>query len=468
MAKLRKALTALLEKETISAHMPGHKGIALHTMDWFTLDTTEIDGTDNLHAPSGILKEAMVHCAQVYGAAWSHFLINGSTVGVMAAMLGTLKPGDKVIIGRDCHRSVYSAIALQQLEEVVVMPEVSRFGEMLGYRPEAILEALSQHPEAKVVVLTSPTYFGYCTPLNPILAALEHRGGTLIVDEAHGAHLAFSGAKDLSALTQGAHIVIHSAHKTLPAMTQTGILHFGHSCPEVTRARVLERLSMLQSTSPSYVLMSSIEEAVSWMDAYGAQSLSELESHLNQVRRGGFADWVSPTAAPQDPFKLWLATERMGYDGYSVHHWLTTHGVNPELTNAQGVLLYLTVMNTPAEIDRISTILALLPKKEVQDQMLSQCHWCDIPRPKRQMNQFEVDAALDSGTYSRVQLDAAVGKISARRLVPYPPGVPLLLPGELIEQAHIDYLKSLAPHHVVLGEDGREALWCIDIPSHSD
>ena len=359
--RLRESLEALLLMEEVSAHMPGHKYRSLHQTNWFKLDTTEIDGTDNLHMPSGILKDAMAYCAGVFGAQRSHYLINGSTVGLLAAIIGSTKNGDKIIMGRDCHKAVYSALSLHQLSEIVIMPKVSCCGEMLGYDPQDIIAALMENLHVKVVVLTSPTYFGYCTPVSEIVRVLNERNGLLIIDEAHGAHLSFRQDKEWCALNQGAHIVIQSAHKMLPALTQTGLIHFNHGlCLEVEK-QVLSILSMLQSTSPSYLLMCSIDDAIHWMVEFGLVNHQRLEARIEQLKKRELKEWINPESKPHDLLKLWLSTEQKGLSGYEVNEWLIEHGIMPEMANPSGVLLYLSAMTTDAELTLITEALSKLP-----------------------------------------------------------------------------------------------------------
>lgn len=454
---LREALSEVLAKEKISAHMPGHKGVALHGLDWFSLDTTEIEGTDNLHAPTGILKGAMLDCARIYGASQSHYLVNGSTVGILAAIMGSSKPGDTIIVGRDCHKSVYSAVALHHLNELVIMPEVGASGEMLGYDQDKILEVLGENPRVKVVVITSPTYFGFCTPVSKLVACLEARQGTLIIDEAHGAHMEFTPFRQLSGLRQGAHIVIQSAHKTLPALTQTGLLHFGDKASDALKYSVGHYLSLLQTTSPSYIFMCSIDDALRWMVDQGEAKLEAIHAHLQRLRETKLRTWVSPII-PQDPFKLWLVTEPMGYEGYEIHEWLVRMGIQPELSNSQGVLLYLTALNTLEELDHIAGVLQDLPSREA---LVSSQKWSQMPPPERGMSRMAMEG-LGLQDIEWVPLEAAIGRISAERLVPYPPGVPLVLPGEIFSKGHVDYLKGLSEKHVVLGwGDNRDLLSCV-------
>ncbi len=459
MARLREALESIVKAEKVSAHMPGHKYRPLHPLNWFELDTTEIEGTDNLHAPTGILKEAMQNCAKIYDAKWSHFLINGSTVGIIAAILGSCKPGEQILMGRDSHKSVYSALTLHGLNEVVVMPEVCENGEMLGYNEDQVLEMLDFHPDIKTIILTSPTYFGHCTTFSRIVEVIQRRDGILIVDEAHGAHLNFSETKPWSALQQGAHIVIHSAHKMLPALTQAGMIHFNHNITDQKMKQVLNYLSMLQSTSPSYVLMASIDDALEWMVSNGVERSSHLRQKILSYREKELKAWIYGDLTPQDVFKLWLTTEPLGYDGYQINDMLIQNGIMPEFANRHGVLLYLSLATTTEDLSHICNVLDLIEPLEPLN-MLN--YSTAMPSPKRVIPLSKMtDGAVEEHLVS-VPLMDALGQVCGIKVVPYPPGVPLLMPGERVTEAHIQYLLGLSSKHVVLGyATEQKSLLCV-------
>lgn len=447
---LREALGKRLALEKVSAHMPGHKYKPLHQTNWFTLDTTEISGTDNLYAPSGILKTAMVKAAEIFGARETHFLVNGSTVGMLSAIMGACNRGESLIIGRDCHKSVYNAIAIHGLSEVVALPLIGQTGQMLGYSPDTILELLEANPNIRVVVLTSPTYYGYVTQMQTIAAILNQRQGTLIVDEAHGAHLNFGNLCQYSALKMGAHVVIQSAHKTLPAMTQTGLLHFSKTCDPTVMTRVKSYLKKLQTTSPSYVLMASIDDSIDYMTKHSADQ-DLFCTVIKGYRRDRLRSWLSGDDGPQDPLKLWLATEANGYTGYEVLEHLEQYGIVPEYAHHQGVLCYLSLMNTEDDLAMIADALDQLEIKAGLEHLVS----FSFAKASRHLTFDQVDGCQQE----LVPLSESIGRICAQQITPYPPGVPLLMPGELIEEPHILLLETILPKHFVAGlSEGDNAL----------
>ena len=258
MQILLEKLTAYGASDHYGFHMPGHKR-QLDLMEGispYQIDITEIDGFDDLHHAEGILKEAQEQAAKVYHAEETHFLVNGSTAGILSAILGSTRRGDQILVARNCHKSVYHAIEMQELKPVYLYP---------GFDPEAQLNteisaedvraALERHPGVRAVVIVSPTYDGIVSDVESIAEAVHVHDIPLIVDEAHGAHFGFHPYFPENANQKGADLVIHSLHKTLPALTQTALLHMNGE--RADRRRVRKYLHMLQTSSPSYVLMAS-------------------------------------------------------------------------------------------------------------------------------------------------------------------------------------------------------------------
>ncbi|MBO4381018.1 MAG: aminotransferase class V-fold PLP-dependent enzyme, partial [Clostridia bacterium] len=250
----------LKKVDTIAFHMPGHKRQEFdHLFGVEKLDYTEIEGTDNLHDAKGILKNAMEHAADVFSARATRFLVNGSTCGILAGIRAASKRGDAILVARNCHKSVYNAIELLGLVPEYILPEyLEDVGFYGGVEPSKV-ESLLKKTGAKLVVLTSPTYEGVISNIKAIADVCHKNDAILFVDEAHGAHLGFDGFEE-SARTLGADIVVNSLHKTLPSLTQTALLHV---CSDrVDMKRIDESLAMFETSSPSYVLMSSIDGCV--------------------------------------------------------------------------------------------------------------------------------------------------------------------------------------------------------------
>ena len=272
MEYLYDKLKKLENSDVYGFHMPGHKrNGALTGADLpYGLDITEIDGFDDLHHADGILKEAQERAAYIWHADESHYLINGSTVGLISAILGCTHRGDTILMARNCHKSVYNAVFLNELRPVYLYPQLLSSGEkeegdLNG--PVTALQvdhALNDNPDIRAVVITSPTYDGVVSDVRSIAECVHRKGIPLILDEAHGAHFGFHPYFPDNGNDLGADIVIHSLHKTLPSLTQTALLHMNGSVAD--RERVHMYLDILQSSSPSYVLMASMDECVRLME----------------------------------------------------------------------------------------------------------------------------------------------------------------------------------------------------------
>ena len=245
---LLKDLKKFTKKEKISMHIPGHKGGrgigAYFAKNIFKLDLTELDGTDNLQNPTGILKSAQNNTAGIFGAGQTHFLTGGSSLGLRAAILGTVRRGDKLLVDRLCHKSVISAITLGGIEPIFISPEFdSCMGIYTGISPEKLSCVLAENPDICGAIITSPTYYGICSDIGRISEILHSYNKFLITDEAHGAHFTFSKRLPQTALSLGADICIQSAHKTLPALGQASYLHIADS-QYVNSNRIVRVLKM--------------------------------------------------------------------------------------------------------------------------------------------------------------------------------------------------------------------------------
>ena len=262
-------------------HMPGHKR-NLDLMDGtspYRIDITEIDGFDDLHHAEGILKEAQERAAKVYHADETHFLVNGSTVGILSAILGTTEKGDSILVARNCHKSVYHAIYLNELDPVYLYPKFdTELGLSTEIDAEDVQKALEEHPEIRAVMIVSPTYDGVVSDIGKIAEIVHAAGCPLIVDEAHGAHFGFDPYFPKSANVYGADLVINSLHKTLPALTQTALLHVNGEL--VNRGRVKRYLDMLQTSSPSYILMASIDACIHLLEQTQMQAQMQIQTQL--------------------------------------------------------------------------------------------------------------------------------------------------------------------------------------------
>ena len=261
-------------------HMPGHKRVEYPFNESYSIDITEIDGFDDYHHPEGIIRDAMVHAAQVYGADASYFLFNGSTGGILSAISAVTNLKDSILIARNCHKSVYNAIYMRNLKPYYVYPQpTEELGIVGGILPSDVDNVLMNHPDIRAVVIVSPTYEGILSDVEGIARVCHRYQIPLIVDEAHGAHLPFWKEGPKSALECGADCVIQSLHKTLPSLTQTAILHWNRGFME--QERLEQYLHMYQSSSPSYVFLAGIQACVAMMEEKGQE---RMRSHGDRMK----------------------------------------------------------------------------------------------------------------------------------------------------------------------------------------
>ncbi|MCR5371138.1 MAG: aminotransferase class I/II-fold pyridoxal phosphate-dependent enzyme, partial [Clostridium sp.] len=361
---LQEKLRAYGETDMYPFHMPGHK----RNREWaerfsspFSADITEIMGFDNLHRPEGILRDAMEDAAALYGAERTWFLVGGSTAGILAALSAAALPGEKILMASNCHRSAYHAAVLRDLMPVFVRPEISEeYGVSCAVRPEDVERILSENaaerggPEGRIraVFLTSPTYEGVISDIRRIAETAHRFGIPLIVDEAHGAHLAFIGMAGESAVACGADLVIQSVHKTLPALTQTALLHLCRGGEKYFSPEALTRwLRVFESSSPSYILMESIDSCLRYMgSAEGARAAKDYMSRLSALRASleGLKHIRLFSAECADPSKLVLFPDRaLGMTGKDLADLLRLrYHLETEMACRDYVIAMTSVMDT--------------------------------------------------------------------------------------------------------------------------
>ena len=470
-------------------HMPGHKR-NLDLMDGtspYRIDITEIDGFDDLHHAEGILKEAQERAAEVYHADETHFLVNGSTVGILSTILGTTEKGDSILVARNCHKSVYHAIYLNELDPVYLYP---KFDTELGLSTEIdaadVQKALEEHPGIRAVMIVSPTYDGVVSDIEKIAEIVHEAGCLLIVDEAHGAHFGFDPYFPKSANMYGADLVINSLHKTLPALTQTALLHVNGE--RVNRRKVKRYLDMLQTSSPSYILMASIDACIHLLEQTQMQKCSifkEYAAHIDNLReelkklkylkiirtentdrydRSKFV--ISVKHAPMSSHELY---ERLLHD----------YHLQMEMLAGTYVLAMTTVGDTQEGLDRLRDALlaidaeldAKLKSGSGQEQKPMQMTDTDLPLSGRQPSLEKVWTIAEAvkcrdvvpsrkGKIETCGFADSAGYISLEYAYLYPPGSPLIVPGERITQEAVEILCWYREHDFSIeglqSEDGIE------------
>lgn len=463
MENLREALEALKKEDRASFHMPGHKyggsGLKESFNSFWNIDITEIPGADNLHDPEGILLAAKERAAKAYGARESFLLVNGSSCGIMAMIMGTVKRGEKVVVSRDAHRSIHQAVTLGGLHPIYTMPKVDpETGLIIGMDIEALEQVLAEHDDIKAVVCTYPAYSGACVDLPQIRQLTAARGVQLLVDEAHGAHLWLSDALPPSALNYGADVVVQSLHKTMPALTQTAVLHIGSE--KACRDQVAHYLTIFQSSSPSYVLLSSIDEAIGYGVKAGREAMAELLPRIAATkavgRTLGFEFWDETTLPKSliwhfDQTKLCLSGHNLGLDGYGLDEALRRHGVQSEYALYSHVLLMTSISNTEGDFHRLEEALTAISREMSGAEALS---FESVQDGLLQLQAELVVLPSDAEACAKqwMPLEDSEGFLAGQWVIPYPPGVPILCPGERITGAHIKVLSAyLSQGHKVLG-----------------
>ena len=436
-------------------HMPGHKRrtVTPYLENPYLEDITEITGFDNLHHAEGILKEAQEYGAEIFRTKKSYFLINGSTSGILAAVSACTKPGGKLLMARNCHKAAYHAAYLRELETVYLYPSwEGRLGFNGGICPEDVEAALAADRDIQAVLITSPTYDGIVSDIKKIGEAAHKYGIPLIVDEAHGAHLPFHDFFPESALYQGGDIVIQSLHKTLPSLTQTAVLH--DQSELISRERLERFLGIYQTSSPSYLLMASITACLRYLEEQGKEEFEKYVGRLDRWRNTMAQMEVLYLPGKEicgqrgifdlDLSKIIISGERAGKDGPGLHRILREkYGLELEMEAPGYVLALTSVMDTEEGFQRLAealremdTCLAGENLKRSGKESPVPLRFEEYPQSLRPRQILSIASAMDSDG-EETELEASQGLISGEFAYLYPPGIPILVPGEEITEGFI-------------------------------
>ena len=452
MERLYDQLKEYSAQDYYGFHMPGHKrnqgfmGIDLP----YEIDITEIDGFDDLHHADGILKEAQKRAARVFGADETHFLVNGSTVGILSAVLGCTKRGNKILIARHCHKSVYHAVYLNGLVPRYVYPEFDGSVHMNGeIRKEDVERALKEEPDICAVVVVSPNYDGVVSDVKAIADICHSRGIPLIVDEAHGAHFGFHPAFPGRANSLGADVVINSLHKTLPSLTQTALLHINGSL--VNREKIRKHLDMLQSSSPSYVFMASLDACVDFLDGDPCReafdryvrNLKNLRSRLGELTHLRLLEMEH-----YDPSKLVISTAKTDLTSYELYEkLLRDYHLQMEMVGGTYVLGMTSVADTEEGMNRLAEALEevdtfLNGGLEKQQEAAEEASGLrgELPRQVQVLTPYEAALKEEKSEVEAISWRESEGRIALEYAYLYPPGSPVIVPGERISREAVELL----------------------------
>ena len=472
-------------------HMPGHKRHLGSMADPFSIDITEIDGFDDLHHAEGILKDAQERAAVLYGSSETHFLVNGSTAGILAAVSACARAGAEaaqghqsgtspreedgppaLLLARNCHKSAWNAAYINRLDTVSIQPRP--MGDLNGpIDPEAVAQALRETERPCAVLITSPTYDGIVSDVKSIAQTAHRCGVPLIVDEAHGAHFGMHTMFPPSSVRQGADIVIHSLHKTLPSLTQTALIHVNGDL--VGRRTLRRMLQIFQTSSPSYVLMASIDSCIGLLEKEGPALFDAYAGRLCSFR-SAFAEGDGAREMEHLEFLKTDDSSRIlvkprGMTAKKLYDTLRLrYHIQPEMCTPAYVLLLSSVADDGESFERLGRAL-----REINREIGREAEQAPEQMPGQAPEQAPVEAAgeapggvpdsaeasaadpaagagaprllrLDQavdGPSEKVPLGEAAGRISAEFLYLYPPGIPLVTPGELFTEELVRTLMKL-------------------------
>lgn len=449
------AVTEFIATKPAYFRIPGHRldrGISPRWTDRvgtkiFAYDVTETPLTDDLHSPKGAIEKAQKLLAALYHADQSFFLVNGSTCGNEAMILSAALEGEKILIARNAHKSALMGLILSGAEPVYVMPEVwPAWGIQGELTAAAVQKAFVENPDCKALFLVSPSYYGVCSDLAAIAEICHAHGALLLVDEAHGGHLYFHDGLPSGALLAGADLCVQSMHKVTGALTQSSVLHCkDHGVRSFVFDRIAQNLHLVQSTSPNYLLMTSLDCARYELALNGTQMMEKalgLASYARE-RVQEIAGFCCMEGTQLDRTRLVISACALGLSGYMLEKLLyEKYAVNMELADDRNVLAIVTYANEQEDLDRLVTACADLSgtcQHDAGEQtMPSYQEYPPFPQPPKQI--LTPRKAYFSDT-KKIRWQEAAGQVSAQVIAPYPPGIPVIYPGERISQEVWDYIE---------------------------
>jgi arginine decarboxylase len=447
-------LLSHIERNPIQFHIPGHKkgqGMNPDFRDFIgsnalSIDLINIAPLDDLHHPKGMILEAEKLAAEAFGADFTFFSVQGTSGAIMAMVMAVCSPGDKIIVPRNVHKSVMSAIIFAGAIPIFVHPIMDpKLGISHGITTEAVRKALERHPDAKGVLVINPTYFGISADLASIVQVAHEYEVPVLVDEAHGVHIHFHESLPISAMQAGADMAATSVHKLGGSLTQTSVLNVKEGL--VSANRVKSIISMLTTTSTSYILLASLDTARKQLAIYGHEMLGEAIqlaeiarrelNHIPGIYCVGREILGEPATYGMDPTKLIIHVKELGITGYDVEKWLRSHyNIEVELSDMYNILCIVTPGDNDETIGTLISAMQQLAKEWDSDRKLETAQ---VTLPKIPALALSPREAFYSET-EIVRLEEAQGRIIAEFIMIYPPGIPIFLPGEIITSENIDYI----------------------------
>lgn len=453
MPDLNQKLIQYCQSDIYPFHMPGHKQTAFPFPNPYSIDITEIDGFDNLHHAEDILKETQERAAALYGAKRSYYLVNGSTCGVLAAVCAATRKRDKVLVARNCHKVVYHALFLNELQTEYLYPVLTNNDIQGQITVEQVEEALYHNPDITAVIITSPTYEGIVSDVAGIAETAHAHGVPLIVDEAHGAHIGFGAGFPENAVKLGADAVIMSLHKTLPSFTQTALLHINSN--RIAQEQVESYLDIFETSSPSYLLMAGMDACIRLLQEEGKVLFTRYRELLDQFYRDisdlellhvmSEKDLGKEEAYDWDDSKIVIFTGKADMTGEKLGRiLLDRYQLQMEMLSGTYVLGMTSIMDRQEGFTRLSKALHEIDRECMDNQRKRNAGNSKIfiermyQKNRREMQIYQAREL----SYKEVKLEEAVGKMSADFIFLYPPGIPMIVPGEIISRQFIENVKE--------------------------
>ena len=456
-APFYEAVCAYAEQGPRPYHTPGHKrGQGAHaflhtflTPTGLAGEVSLLEGLDDLYNSTTFLREAQQRAAKLWDADAAYFMVNGTTEAIHAMLLGTLSPGDSILLPRNAHRSLTGGAILAGLRPIFLEPTIDKhFGIAQGLAVQTVFKALQAHPEVKALVLVSPTYYGVASDLERMAKLLHAQGKLLLVDEAHGAHLSFSTALPLSAMRAGADMAASSTHKTLGALTQSSMLFL--KTKRVSPTRVAKALSLIGTTSPNNLLLASLDIARLQMETEGRERVGHAVQLAQKIRRAltqiaglevmGKESLDEQGAFALDETKITVNVSNWGITGWEAENALRTQGIAAELADARNVLFIISYADGDAQAGALVKAWQTLATKYSGNQNAQQAPATLPMLPPLPPQALDLRTAFFAPSRA-VRLEQAKGEVSAESLVFYPPGIPVIVPGEVFTSEILAYIQ---------------------------
>ena len=401
------------------------------------LDITEVDPLDNLHCPEGVIKESQELLRKTYGVKKAYFMVNGSSGGNLAAIFSAFNEGDEVLVERNCHKSIYNGLILRKLKVIYIEPVIDKeFGILLSPNEEKIYEALKKAHNPKGIILTYPNYFGICYDIENIIKDLKVKGMKVIIDSAHGAHFGFNEKLPESIAKLGDYVIL-SAHKTLPSLTQGGYLLVNEE-----ESNLEFYISVFMTTSPSYLIMASLDYGRYYLDKYAEQDYEKLiilaekwKKKINNTNKVHILNKEDLQIGYDLDLSRYLLILKEGYSGHKLLDYLRYKKIQAEMSFSSGVVLILSPFNIEKDFEHIYKAIQELDINSLKED--NNAKYYDLI-PEKAMEPYEVFEC-----YGRsVDIDKCIGEIAKESIIPYPPGIPLVCAGEIISKEAIEIIRD--------------------------